>query len=1007
MENVSHLWVTTKNLYSDIISNFKQRSIQQESKRQVVYEIENNNDVNSKTKVNLSGDIGKELSELKDKIKGYKTGNKVAAKAGKTASKTKKTSRKTNDFIVKTEQEPNCSSASRNANPTSSSNKTEKKSRVITHQKEEIIKTTRESNTDIKIIAPIKQNIEKPASRRAKWTKEWNNIKAKEKLERKKPIKIRELPTILTEYQNIIQFIEQPNNAKKSSIKSTTNTNNSSVPAKHQTQTETDNRFYNFFQPLSETTTMPLISESVVKPPKGIMKKFNGTATESPPTVTDDTEQLEDKEDNEGPWIPVGKLKPAPKYNVEPTAPNYAPKTLLPDNGNRRLIDAETNLTIPTLLIIKPKRKVNYDLGRILHGLLIALQNNNPEISFGPIDLGDSETPRINNVDQISGDTKILQKYVDNPRQTNWGTFVARIVVHSNTDLHKIRLSDIQLRNWLQEEKISIEYNDLKATAAANVGIIYNVCPREDSVKLQQDRLKQYLVGRDYGDFHVRRQTIQLGEKKPIVKSTVFMIVAGKQDVITVNKALEYLDDNEFISYMSWEEYRNLAYLQKKKFIEDQRDFMKDNASLLIDGFIDHGNNVPMVYKEENDDLEGMIVDSNTEPTHPLETVSVTTYLLNMIKTGKGNPIFEHVYPPIRGVREVLVRKQQIVEAASFIKSCHGELARKMNDKSIRMVFKNPESAIKAAEQDPWRPFKFTSLIPESKVPERQIVIPKRVRHPTTQKSTYSQIAAKFNGNLGKTPTASTSISTISVTADEHSILENKHKKLQADYDEIKECVTTMRSQLQDLSEKKLHDIEAVLDEKVLESLERCSNKRSKPDMTVNEIDIEWKGFIEDTLTELKENKVVNDRMDDIEKRLETTSAMQDQKLEQLTLDFKKEMASVNNVIVHNHAKQTKVCNNILDRIDEKEKRLEEQLKGSFEDIKATMFSMFRQNNQQSQPNQPVSELERNFDSPPSDPETPRSKLGNEFMMLELEQQNREHYGESGLLDDDEVLADL
>lgn len=221
---------------------------------------------------------------------------------------------------------------------------------------------------------------------------------------------------------------------------------------------------YNYFCPLQDDEKMPLLSEDkTATPPKGLMKKFRPNEITVVPDEQNEPEAEDrDKIDEKGEtWIPVGKSKQKSKKHLEPIAPAYAPKTLSTDNGVRRTSDAKTAKVIPTLIIIKPKRQVIYDLGKILHALLLGLQENNPEVSFGPMNLNDTAIPRINNVDDIPTDVISLHKYAKNPRKTNWGTFVARIMIHSDEDLHQIRLKNSTLRTWLNDEKISIEYNNL------------------------------------------------------------------------------------------------------------------------------------------------------------------------------------------------------------------------------------------------------------------------------------------------------------------------------------------------------------------------------------------------------------------------------------------------------------------------------------------------------------------------------------------------------------------
>lgn len=57
---------------------------------------------------------------------------------------------------------------------------------------------------------------------------------------------------------------------------------------------------------------------------------------------------------------------------------------------------------VPTMIKIRlTKKGVKLNSMRIVHALLLAMQEAESDISFGPVNRNDSELPRINNVNQI------------------------------------------------------------------------------------------------------------------------------------------------------------------------------------------------------------------------------------------------------------------------------------------------------------------------------------------------------------------------------------------------------------------------------------------------------------------------------------------------------------------------------------------------------------------------------------------------------------------------------
>lgn len=327
----------------------------------------------------------------------------------------------------------------------------------------------------------------------------------------------------------------------------------------------------------------------------------------------------------------------------------------------------------------------------------------------------DYSLPRINNVNKIPTDNEVLEKYIANARQTNYGTLFARIRIFSNIDVHLMRMQELT-KSWLMSEKITLEYNPLLTTVPANVGYLYKVCPREENI-----------LENKYGCFNRNR-------------CFIMMVKADKDDITEINDALNDLHESTSIKYLSWIEYMGLNVSQKLYLINQQTEHMATYRSLVMTGFCDDDDDIPMIYHEDD------AMKENDAPTDPLEKIGVTEYLSTRIKTGKGKLMFHFVYPPIKGVREVTVFHEHVTEALTFIKCSIGEMARIMNKLAIEHVFKDPVDAARRAENKPWQAFRNTSLIPESiTAPLMTTPRNKRLRYDHPKRTSYALVARNLN----------------------------------------------------------------------------------------------------------------------------------------------------------------------------------------------------------------------------------------------------------------------
>jgi hypothetical protein len=94
---------------------------------------------------------------------------------------------------------------------------------------------------------------------------------------------------------------------------------------------------------------------------------------------------------------------------------------------------------------------------------------------------------------------------------------------------------------------------------------------------------------------------------------------------------------------------------------------------------------------------------------------TVYEFIVQNYKTAAGVKILDLVFPPILGVLEVLINKDQIAEGSCVTKLLMGDLANLMSDNAIATTFQNPQEVItKGLAQERWQPFYLTALVPES-----------------------------------------------------------------------------------------------------------------------------------------------------------------------------------------------------------------------------------------------------------------------------------------------------
>lgn len=476
--------------------------------------------------------------------------------------------------------------------------------------------------------------------------------------------------------------------------------------------------YYNYYEPL-QTDTMPkLVATTDDIPSISILTEAQGGKTAPP--VPGQPDEADDG------WTPVpSKKQGQPCIIINPYAKTLAPFTIPKGSSTFRDDDVPTKLRLPTSLRINPPKgqQVKYNISRIMAALLLGIQEVSDSASLGPLLQSDNDLPRINNIHQIPDEEELLLKYIDNPRAMKTGSFYANIVVHCDFEIHELK-KNAKFRQWITNERIHLEYYPLRAATPMNVGFLYNIIPRDDTLKIQCGRLRNMLP-EGCPDFHLVKQPLYMGK----TKTMVLVMKADEPNIPLLAQLMNAVNKKRAdIEYYPWDSYLALNRLQRLTIINSQNKFTSSFRTLMIHGFADDDDDIPMHYLEDNE--ENMQED---RAISPMETIGVTQYLRTVPRSGKGTLLFAYVFPPILGIREVLVTHANAAEAASYVRVATGELAREMNQDAIKLVFRKPEAAVEAMKQDKWMPFQRTDEIPEAVIMEHDNtnkVQPKRFRAP-------------------------------------------------------------------------------------------------------------------------------------------------------------------------------------------------------------------------------------------------------------------------------------
>jgi hypothetical protein len=176
------------------------------------------------------------------------------------------------------------------------------------------------------------------------------------------------------------------------------------------------------------------------------------------------------------------------------------------------------------------------------------------------------------------------------------------------------------------------------------------------------------------------------------------------------------------VNFFPMNEYQSCLPGQKLNIVSRINTWSAAHRSLLITGFIDNDDDIPMVFNAEK------------YPDEPLTKIGVTEFLGSKIKAGDGKNLFCKVYPPFQGTREVECELHQFAQAHSYVKVAHGELTRNMDEEAMMLVFAEPDNAVIMARSDElWEPHYRATTIENMPIKEKEKFQTKRSRNGQTE----------------------------------------------------------------------------------------------------------------------------------------------------------------------------------------------------------------------------------------------------------------------------------
>ena len=543
----------------------------------------------------------------------------------------------------------------------------------------------------------------------------------------------------------------------------------------------------------------------------------------------------------DGAWTEVKETKAPDEGNSKRKESDVYPINLPEESYPTPNDSHHINLTnVGVTIYLKLPNAAKENNNRFVQAMLLCMKLKDPYTTLIPYEYRKDLT-NIKTSDILSEvkteDTEIdFSKYMEGlVRKRNIQEFTARLVFQTSMPMIDI-LSDIRVKDWLKQERIRCEINNLVTPNPYNVGFLILTLPKYDAIQMYTERL-QNVLSDESPEFHLlltpvfpeRPKNSKEAKANPLrfVRSHVLMIRAALYDIEQLNKALQQLHEVRDIIYRPWKEYLSLSTGQKRTIILEQEKFIKNHKIFTIDKINTSAQLLPMHSVEDNIIDPSDIPNITKETNMDLQSATILDFLIHHYKAGDGKRLFTYVFTPIADKIEVVVSKDHVIEAKHCLETIHIDLQYFCNTATIEQTF----DAITIQETSlqhysPWKPYTYSTMVVPTPAPEPTQTNTKRrktttdIAHNKAQKSverpvpTYASVSAnkKRSNDSIITQVTQTSGLTTTLVDDKEAQKASKH------IIEIKTILQNQETKLQALEKlitKQTHEVETIIDRKI------------------------------------------------------------------------------------------------------------------------------------------------------------------------------------------------
>jgi hypothetical protein len=332
--------------------------------------------------------------------------------------------------------------------------------------------------------------------------------------------------------------------------------------------------------------------------------------------TTNDQQTMDNYGTTEDGWKIQGmkSFKKEKNDTYEEVSEKYLPLNL-PLFESEIYVDTPTKYIIPITINIRQPRNTQCCIlsARLLVAMLKVLQIAYHDTYIGPLN-PESTIEKLSHHKQVPMDNVGIRQYIMKPVMMQNNIHSTKIVIHANHEL-KDFLMDPTFRKYTKMEQITITRNILNTAVPFNVGYLEYATQSRDTIDLHQERLQNILPA-NAPAFQVNLVKIFGTDNKP---TYMVMVQSDKVDANKLTTLLQEISKKNNIGYIPWEKYTELTLNKKQQVIKASRLWNNTFKSLVIDGFNDNDDNVPMLIKTRNS--------TETDEGNYLYTTSVSDYL--------------------------------------------------------------------------------------------------------------------------------------------------------------------------------------------------------------------------------------------------------------------------------------------------------------------------------------------------------------------------------------------